>query len=154
MVFILKWVPGERSTKQTVSRYSQWLQQFPSHTYTLWMKNCLIIKGSLPYKKSKFPQIGLGSQMCYNFQTLHWAWSHTVMFWAKFQNDPTIEMDVYYGQTRCKFETSLGNGFLVSPRSDIILCMRPANDRQRYNAMSCLIGWAHTQNDPWWSPEY
>ena len=27
--------------------------------------------------------------------------------------------------------------------------MRPANERQHYNVTSSLIGWAHTQNDPW-----
>ena len=32
----------------------------------------------------------------------------------------------------------------------IILCMRPANERRRYNVTSSLIGWAHTQNDPWY----
>ena len=31
----------------------------------------------------------------------------------------------------------------------IILCMCPANERRRYNVTSSLIGWAHTQNDPW-----
>ena len=31
----------------------------------------------------------------------------------------------------------------------IILCMRPANERRCYIVMSSLIGWAHTQNDPW-----
>ena len=30
----------------------------------------------------------------------------------------------------------------------IILCMRLANERRRYNVTSSLIGWAHTQNDP------
>ena len=30
----------------------------------------------------------------------------------------------------------------------IILCMRPANERRRYNVTSSPIGWAHTQNDP------
>ena len=29
----------------------------------------------------------------------------------------------------------------------IILYMRPANGRQRYNVMSSLIGWVHMQND-------
>ena len=33
----------------------------------------------------------------------------------------------------------------------IILCMRPANERRRYIVTSSLIGWAHTQNDPWWT---
>ena len=32
--------------------------------------------------------------------------------------------------------------------SGIILCMRPANGRQRYIVTSSVIGWAHTQNDP------
>ena len=30
----------------------------------------------------------------------------------------------------------------------IILWMRPANERRRYNVTSSPIGWAHTQNDP------
>ena len=33
--------------------------------------------------------------------------------------------------------------------SGIILCMRPANERRRYIVTSSPIGWAHTQNDPW-----
>ena len=34
----------------------------------------------------------------------------------------------------------------------IILCMRPANERQHYNVTWCLIGWAYVQNSPWiWS---
>ena len=31
----------------------------------------------------------------------------------------------------------------------IILCMPPANERRRYNVTSSLIGWVHTQNNPW-----
>ena len=34
----------------------------------------------------------------------------------------------------------------------IIMRMRPANERRRYNVTSSLIGWAHTQNDPWCVP--
>ena len=30
----------------------------------------------------------------------------------------------------------------------IILCMRPANKRRRYNVTASLIGWAHAQNFP------
>ena len=29
-----------------------------------------------------------------------------------------------------------------------ILCMRPTNERRRYNVMSSLIGRVHTQNYP------
>ena len=32
----------------------------------------------------------------------------------------------------------------------IILCMRPANERRRYNVTSSLIGWAHSRYDPDW----
>ena len=31
----------------------------------------------------------------------------------------------------------------------IILCMCPANGRPRYTVTSSIIGWTHTQNDPW-----
>ena len=31
----------------------------------------------------------------------------------------------------------------------INLSMRPANERRRYIVTSSLIGWAHTQNNPW-----
>ena len=33
--------------------------------------------------------------------------------------------------------------------SGIILCMCLANERWRNIVMLCLIGWVHTQNDPW-----
>ena len=33
--------------------------------------------------------------------------------------------------------------------SGIILCMHPANERRCYNVTLSLIGWAHTQNEPW-----
>ena len=31
----------------------------------------------------------------------------------------------------------------------IILCMRPANERRRYNVTSPLSSWAYSQNEPW-----
>ena len=34
-------------------------------------------------------------------------------------------------------------------KSGILLCMVPTNERRRYIVMSSLIGWAHTQKDPW-----
>ena len=33
--------------------------------------------------------------------------------------------------------------------TDIILCMRPANERWHYSVTLSLTGWAHTQNDPY-----
>ena len=49
--------------------------------------------------------------------------------------------DVLHGQ---RASTQHGNqtGYL-----GIILCMRPANERRRYNVTSSLISWVHTQND-------
>ena len=37
----------------------------------------------------------------------------------------------------------------VKKSSGIVLCMHPANDRWSYIVTSSLIGWVHTQNDPW-----
>ena len=33
--------------------------------------------------------------------------------------------------------------------SGIIMCMRPVKERRHYTVTSSLIGWAHTQKDPW-----
>ena len=35
------------------------------------------------------------------------------------------------------------------PDPGSILCVRQANERWRYNVKPFLIGWAHTENDPW-----
>ena len=35
-----------------------------------------------------------------------------------------------------------------STHTGVILCMRPANERRRYNVTSSFIGWAHTISDP------
>ena len=40
------------------------------------------------------------------------------------------------------------NSRAVPTMPGIILCMRPANGRWRYNVTSSVSGWAHTQNDP------
>ena len=32
--------------------------------------------------------------------------------------------------------------------STVSVCMRSVNERRRYNVISSLIGWAHTQSDP------
>ena len=39
---------------------------------------------------------------------------------------------------------------IVLSDSGIILCMHPANKRWRYSVTPSLIGWAHTQTDPYW----
>ena len=38
----------------------------------------------------------------------------------------------------------------LSTLPEIIFCMRPANERRHYNVMASLIGWAHTENVPYW----
>ena len=48
---------------------------------------------------------------------------------------------------------SVGLFCLVPTHPGIILCMRTAKERRRYNVTSSLIGWAHTQNDPCTLPE-
>ena len=40
----------------------------------------------------------------------------------------------------------------VPEDAGIILCIRPASEGRRYIVTSSLIGWAHTQNDPWRCP--
>ena len=37
----------------------------------------------------------------------------------------------------------------IFPYPGISLGMHPANERRRYIVTTSLIGWAHTQNDPW-----
>ena len=41
----------------------------------------------------------------------------------------------------------------VTKRTMIILCMCAANERRPYSVTSSLIGWVHSQNDPWKSQE-
>ena len=40
-------------------------------------------------------------------------------------------------------------GAISYEHTGIILYMRSANERWRYTVTPSLIGWAHTQNDPW-----
>ena len=40
-------------------------------------------------------------------------------------------------------------GYISITVAGVILWIPPANERWHYIAMSSLIGWAHTQNDPW-----
>ena len=38
--------------------------------------------------------------------------------------------------------------YIICPTA-MILCMHPVNERWRYNVTESLIGWAHTDDDPW-----
>ena len=40
--------------------------------------------------------------------------------------------------------TKMVQVFDILPHAGIILCMRPTNERRRYNVTSSLIGWAHS----------
>ena len=55
------------------------------------------------------------------------------------------ELSQYYCGILCSMTLSHYPSWTVR----IILCMYPANGRWRYTVTSSLIGWAHTQNDPW-----
>ena len=46
----------------------------------------------------------------------------------------------------------IGTKTLTEP-AGMILWTRPANERWRYIVTSSLIGWAHSQNDPWISAD-
>ena len=70
-----------------------------------------------------------------------------------------IQGACYHWRMLTEFEKKLGLGYIGYYIMDfsllywclwvmIILCMRPANERRRYNVTSSLIGWPHTQNDP------
>ena len=45
---------------------------------------------------------------------------------------------------------SIYDKYIIISVPGIIFCMCPANERRRYNVTSSLIGWAHSQNDPWY----
>ena len=60
---------------------------------------------------------------------------------------PYIDAQVIYVKLCKRF--ALCGVLLSFGTTGIILCMRPANERRCYIVTSSLIGWAHTQNDPW-----
>ena len=53
-----------------------------------------------------------------------------------------VAVGLSVGVIRCRYET-----WSVLP-AGIVLCMRLANERRRYNVTSSLIGWAHAENYP------
>ena len=65
-------------------------------------------------------------------------------------NSEMIENAIIFQNFSHKNSTPINASMTYSHHvSGIILWMRPTNERQRYNVMSSLIGWAHLQNDPW-----
>ena len=82
------------------------------------------------------------------------AWCHKTSTWTNV--DITISMVQWQSPegsftiTHLKFHSNLPG---ANKLTWIILCMRPANERWRYNVTPSLIGWAHTQNDPWFNVE-
>ena len=52
-----------------------------------------------------------------------------------------LQMTIHSSPLRVRYEVSILS-------TAIILCMRPPNERQRYNLMLSLIGWVHVQEDP------
>ena len=70
----------------------------------------------------------------------HELLAQMVMLWFLSYNRTTLQQDHFLENTHKRPSISL---------EEFILCMRPANERQRYIVTSSPIGWAHTQNDPW-----
>ena len=62
-----------------------------------------------------------------------------------------VSMTKLYFHSLPTGETKLGPHYSYRG-SQIILSMRPVNERRRYAVTPSLIGWAHTKNDPsdWW----
>ena len=67
----------------------------------------------------------------------------------KGRGNPTVSMGCNYLSLPSKNYRGHHRLPVRTSSSWIILCMCPANERRRYIITSSLIGWAHTQNDPW-----
>ena len=78
---------------------------------------------------------------------LRWFWKASVwfLFYSWF-----IRACLQDSVSNCViFQTRNGGiGCFYYSSWGIILCMRPANERRRYNVTSTLIGWGHSQNHP------
>ena len=75
---------------------------------------------------------------------LHRAFSNALSIRISLKSVPNCPMNNKLSLVQIMAWQQAGN----RPLSEIILCLRPANERRRYNVTSPLIGWAHTQNDP------
>ena len=69
--------------------------------------------------------------------------------WIFHESHKSISYDTKTLQETVVFLRMSRGQMLLLNRARGILCMHPANERQRYNVRSSLLGWAHTQNDPW-----
>ena len=74
--------------------------------------------------------------------------------WNLYQNIMIFIEENYFQNVVYKISPNLSQPqyvilWLSGTFSAIILCMHPANERWRYIVMASLIGWPHTQNDPY-----
>ena len=62
-----------------------------------------------------------------------------------------LPLDSYFNIVSFGFNyTMLSDGWVYLQFNQlIILCMRPTNERRRYNVMSLSLAGAHTHKDPW-----
>ena len=65
-----------------------------------------------------------------------------VTAWARFQNDGVTIFEIHLTHSII-WQIVLSQYYFDVLYTGIILCMRPANGRRRYNVTSSLIGWAH-----------
>ena len=72
-------------------------------------------------------------------------WTRDYIYLTRYSNN-TIYSTVIY-QLYVQWQETLIIAHDYQP--GIILCMHPANERQRYNVTLSLIGWVHSQYDPW-----
>ena len=93
------------------------------------------------------------------FKSLRFAlfwYSHHLQNFSGFWLGAFSGVDQLWGLTWCLFSSLSQSNFLLKSSfainweaSEIILCLGSANERRRYAVMPSLIGWSHTQNDPW-----
>ena len=74
------------------------------------------------------------------------SYSSPTLFGCLIRNSFTILWITSYTY---KFDSITEHILMRQWDTGFILYMRPANERWHYNVTSSLIGWAHTQNDPW-----
>ena len=110
------------------------------------------------HKGSVLPSIavGLGREtlwwLCpriwWNIRCVCLALCTWVVFWPPATHS-TLQVGLNYGRNHIRNSQHFVSGIKRNQRSGIILWMRPTNERRRYSVTPSLIGWAHTQNDPW-----